>query len=47
MVLKESQNLFEGLKVVDAASFIAGPSAATIMADYGACLLYTSPSPRD
>ena len=43
MVLKESQNLFEGLKVVDAASFIAGPSAATIMADYGAEVIKIEP----
>ncbi len=28
--------LFEGLKVVDVASWIAGPVAATILADYGA-----------
>jgi crotonobetainyl-CoA:carnitine CoA-transferase CaiB-like acyl-CoA transferase len=28
--------LFEGLKVIDAASWIAGPVAATILADYGA-----------
>ncbi len=28
--------LFEGIKVIDAASWIAGPVAATILADYGA-----------
>ena len=28
--------LLEGLKVIDAASYLAGPGAATIMADYGA-----------
>ena len=28
--------LFEGLRVVDAASFIAGPVAATVLADFGA-----------
>ncbi len=28
--------LFDGLKVIDAASWIAGPVAATILADYGA-----------
>ncbi len=28
--------LLEGLKVIDAASFLAGPGAATIMADFGA-----------
>ena len=41
--MKDSQNLFEGLKVVDAASFIAGPSAATIMADYGAEVIKIEP----
>jgi formyl-CoA transferase len=41
--LKDSQHLFEGLKVVDAASFIAGPSAATIMADYGAEVIKIEP----
>ena len=30
------QPLFHGLKVIDAASFIAGPVAATILADFGA-----------
>ncbi|MCX7065869.1 MAG: CoA transferase, partial [Proteobacteria bacterium] len=28
--------LFEGLKVIDVATWIAGPVAATILADYGA-----------
>src|SRR5512139_840622 len=32
----ENDLLFEGLKVVDVASWIAGPVAATILADYGA-----------
>jgi crotonobetainyl-CoA:carnitine CoA-transferase CaiB-like acyl-CoA transferase len=30
------QNIFSGLKVVDLASFIAGPGAATILSDFGA-----------
>ena len=30
------ERIFEGLKVLDVASFIAGPVAATIMADFGA-----------
>src|ERR1700722_14186367 len=29
------ENIFSGLKVVDLASFIAGPSAATILSDFG------------
>ncbi|HJL95495.1 MAG TPA: CoA transferase [SAR86 cluster bacterium] len=41
--MKDSQYLFEGLKVVDAASFIAGPSSATIMADYGAEVIKIEP----
>src|SRR6202050_515862 len=31
-----SDNIFSGLKVVDFASFIAGPSAAVILSDFGA-----------
>ena len=31
-----TERVFEGLKVVDVASWIAGPVAATILADYGA-----------
>src|SRR3984893_16586639 len=31
-----SDNIFSGLKVVDLASFIAGPSAAVILSDFGA-----------
>jgi len=30
-----SDNIFSGLKVVDLASFIAGPSAAVILSDFG------------
>jgi crotonobetainyl-CoA:carnitine CoA-transferase CaiB-like acyl-CoA transferase len=29
-------NVFAGIKVLDIASFVAGPMAATIMADFGA-----------
>ena len=31
-----TDNIFSGLKVVDFASFIAGPSAAVILSDFGA-----------
>ena len=31
-----SEPIFAGLKVIDCASFIAGPAAATILADHGA-----------
>ena len=48
-----SENLLlKGIKVIDAASFIAGPASTTILSDFGAevikieppkvCLLYTS-----
>jgi crotonobetainyl-CoA:carnitine CoA-transferase CaiB-like acyl-CoA transferase len=35
--------LFEGLIVLDCASFIAGPAAATIMADFGATVIKIEP----
>ena len=39
--------LFEGVKVIDAASFLAGPCAATIMADYGADVVKIEPLAGD
>ena len=36
-------NIFSGLKVVDLSSFIAGPSAATILSDFGAELVKVEP----
>jgi crotonobetainyl-CoA:carnitine CoA-transferase CaiB-like acyl-CoA transferase len=39
--------LFEGLKVIDCASFIAGPAAATIMADFGADVIKIEPPEGD
>ena len=33
---KSDKFLLEGIRIIDAASFIAGPSAATIMGDFGA-----------
>ena len=35
--------IFEGIKVIDAASFLAGPCAATIMSDYGADVIKVEP----
>ena len=32
----EMESLFKDLVVIDAASFVAGPGAATIFADFGA-----------
>src|SRR6202140_5067167 len=36
-------NIFSGLKVVDLSSFIAGPSAATILSDFGADVVKVEP----
>jgi formyl-CoA transferase len=38
-----SDNIFDGLKVVDLASFIAGPSAAVILSDFGADVIKVEP----
>jgi crotonobetainyl-CoA:carnitine CoA-transferase CaiB-like acyl-CoA transferase len=37
------ENIFSGLKVVDLASFIAGPSAAVILSDFGADVIKVEP----
>src|ERR1700693_2903456 len=37
------ENIFSGLKVVDLASFIAGPAAATILSDFGADVIKVDP----
>jgi formyl-CoA transferase len=39
--------LFSDLKVIDAASFLAGPCAATILADYGADVIKVEPPGGD
>jgi len=36
-------NVFSGLKVIDCASWIAGPAAATIMSDFGADVIKVEP----
>ena len=38
-----TDNIFSGLKVVDLASFIAGPSAAVILSDFGAEVIKVEP----
>jgi crotonobetainyl-CoA:carnitine CoA-transferase CaiB-like acyl-CoA transferase len=38
-----NNNIFSGLKVVDLASFIAGPSAAVILSDFGADVIKVEP----
>jgi crotonobetainyl-CoA:carnitine CoA-transferase CaiB-like acyl-CoA transferase len=42
-----SDNIFSGLKVVDLASFIAGPSAAVILSDFGAEVIKVEPPQGD
>src|SRR5690349_724886 len=37
------ENVFDGLKVVDLASFIAGPGAAVILSDFGADVIKVEP----
>lgn len=39
--------ILDGLKVIDAASFIAGPTAATIMGDFGADVIKVEPPAGD
>jgi crotonobetainyl-CoA:carnitine CoA-transferase CaiB-like acyl-CoA transferase len=38
-----TDNIFSGLKVVDLASFIAGPAAATMLSDFGADVIKVEP----
>ena len=38
-----TDNIFSGLKVVDFASFVAGPSAAVILSDFGADVIKVEP----
>ncbi|MBR0838916.1 CoA transferase [Bradyrhizobium liaoningense] len=35
--------VFQGLKVIDSASFVAGPAAAVILADFGADVVKIEP----
>jgi len=38
-----ADNIFSGLKVVDLASFIAGPAATTVLSDFGATVIKVEP----
>ena len=38
-----TDNIFDGLKVIDCASWIAGPAAATILSDFGAEVIKIEP----
>src|SRR6476619_2968013 len=42
-----ADNIFSGLKVVDFASFIAGPGAAVILSDFGADVIKVEPPTGD
>jgi crotonobetainyl-CoA:carnitine CoA-transferase CaiB-like acyl-CoA transferase len=42
-----SVNIFSGLKVVDLASFVAGPGAAVILSDFGADVIKVEPPSGD
>src|ERR1700740_66258 len=42
-----SDNIFSGLRVVDLASFIAGPAAAVILSDFGADVIKVEPPAGD
>ena len=42
-----TDNIFSGLKVVDLSSFIAGPSAAVILSDFGADVIKVEPPTGD
>src|SRR6266487_2805043 len=45
--MQMSDNIFSGLKVVELASFIAGPSAAVILSDFGADVIKVEPPSGD
>ena len=42
-----NEGILSGLKVIDAASFIAGPASTTIMADFGAEVIKIEPPTGD
>src|ERR1700752_544000 len=39
----EEKGIFDGLKVLDCASFIAAPAAATVLSDFGADVIKIEP----
>lgn len=41
------EGLFDGLKVIDCASWVAAPAAATLLADFGACVIKIEPLEGD
>jgi formyl-CoA transferase len=45
--MAQQSNVFDGLRVVDLSSFIAGPGAAVILADFGADVIKVEPPSGD
>jgi crotonobetainyl-CoA:carnitine CoA-transferase CaiB-like acyl-CoA transferase len=43
VMMSDTSNIFSGLKVVDLASYIAGPAATTILSDFGADVIKVEP----
>lgn len=43
MTSSPSEPVFEGLKVIDCASYIAGPATATVLSDFGAEVIKIEP----
>ncbi len=43
MTTQTTQSVFSGLKVVEIASFIAAPAAATMLSDFGADVIKVEP----
>ena len=41
--MSSAGNIFSDLKVVDLASYIAGPAATTILSDFGATVVKVEP----
>ena len=41
--MSDAQNIFSGLRVIDLASYIAGPAATTILSDFGAEVIKVEP----
>src|SRR5262249_44771369 len=46
-IVMATNNIFSGLKVVDFASFVAGPGAAVILSDFGADVIKVEPPNGD
>ena len=46
-LLSVMKHLFEGLKIIDCASFIAAPAAATVLSDFGADVIKIEPPTGD